>query len=582
MQMPFYSLPDLAARIGTDPSLLSGDVGDLPGDHYSVWAVLDSMWQTLDENARRVLSELSVFAGAFHREAMMTVAPAQRNVYTSLINTSLLRVEEPGWLALHPLVKQYAVQRLAADTEANQRHAHYFLNWFGGSVRMRESFVYGAGGAPMPPLGIRCQADIMNAWQWATSHGDWDLLVRTQINFASYLELIRQEEELVRQTIQVLEYLPRLEERDPIHHRLAGRCAHILGLYASLRPDTPAQVWYERGIAWFESAGDAWGIAAIVLSYVDQLIDYQLGSWDRVESLLALANHQIETHQLDQLRAGFGFTACVYFLHQGQWDNLRNTQNTLMAATSSPAYYTAITGYLLYAAFLDDWPLVSWIIDRVDIDNPDTVIKQHVKQWSDHYLADAIAQSGDTQGAITLRLSRMDGYHGYTNRGATLMLPMAYGELALWQFMTGDRVAAQASAVEALRYAEENLNSTATGFGQTFAAVIHYLNGNTTSALPILYSVIERGQQLHHVAMIFSALYYLAQIHADYLPAHLIEHILKIGAVSPAMHFVLRPLARQHLAAQGLVVTDEERETLWATDMTAVEALLDEVMKRIA
>jgi len=80
----------------------------------------------------------------------------------------------------------------------------------------------------------------------------------------------------------------------------------------------------------------------------------------------------------------------------------------------------------------------------------------------------------------------------------------------------------------------------------------------------------------------FSEHLYLAQIHADQLPAELVQRILKIGAVSPAMHFVLRPLARQHLAAQGVVLTDEERETLWATDMKTVEALVDEVMKGIA
>ena len=189
-----------------------------------------------------------------------------------------------------------------------------------------------------------------------------------------------------------------------------------------------------------------------------------------------------------------------------------------------------------------------------------------------------MANAGDITGAIAQRLSMLDGYVHIVEP----LLPLAYAELALWQHLVGDTDAAEASATKALAYELQHLGGLHFAFGQLMVGAFYSLKGDQARAVPLLQTVLGFGRQLHHPTMIFSSLYHLAQIHADQLPTELVERILKIGAVSPAMYFALRPLARQHLVVQGVVITDEERDSLWATDMKAVETLVDEVMKRIA
>lgn len=573
MQLLFYNLEELAARISVNESVLTSDIGDLPGDHYSVWAVLDSMWQTLNDEERRVLAELSVFAGAFHRDAMMDVSPAERSIYTRLINASLLRAEAPAWFSLHPLVRQYAAHRLTSGT-VHERHARYFLNLFDGGLRILQELV--AQELSIPPLVLRYQADVMSAWTWAINHATWDLLDHALLGFTQYLSLSRQREESIRQMSELLAKLPEAEVRDQQLHRLAGRAAFRL---ASSQPSN-VTIWFESSLASFKAVGDPWDIAATAMVFAEQVLGgNRITNWGQVESLFSLADELVEKHKLEPLRFALDFLACAYFLHKGEWAILDERHTAVLKNMERPSFMFVISHNLLYSAFRDNWQLLAQLIMRTETDNSDSLAMPHTKHWAAHYQANAMAQSEEIAAAIQQRQSILGDYEKVNIQ---FMLPMVYGELALWHYSVGDLVAAEEAAEEALLHAQQKQNSLAAAFGQLFVAAFYYHTGDTTKAGPLLYNVLALGQELHHTTMIFSPIYYLAQIYADQLPADLVQRILKIGAVSPAMHFVLRPLARQHLTAQGLVVTEEERETLWATDMTVVEALVDEVMKRIA
>ncbi|MBI1295675.1 hypothetical protein GC175_12045 [bacterium] len=570
MQLPFHSLQELAKQIGLNQAVLTSDIGELPGDHYSVWAVLESMWQTLDDDEQRVLAELSVFAGPFHREVMMTVASAPRKVYVRLINSSLLRMEEPAWFSLHPLVKQYAAHRLTSDT-VHERHARYFLNLFDGGLRIRQELVEQE--LSTPPLVMRYQADVMSAWTWAINHAAWDLLDHALLSFTQYLNLSRQNEELIHQMNELLAKLPIVEERDQRLHRLAGRAAYRL---ASRQP-SGVNLWFEGSLASLKAAGDPWDIAATALGYVGQILGgNRITNWIQVEPLLSLAGELIEKHQLKPLQVALDFVACAYFLHKGDWANLRERHKALLERMVRPTFLFAQSGHMLFAAFVDNWQLIGWLIDRSEIDNKDTLALADAKQWAAHYQGSAIAQSGDIPCAIQQRQSVLSGYNKVSIQ---FMLPMVYGELALWQYSTGDLTAAQNAAQGALLHAGQKQNSLATAFGQLFVAAFHYLSGDITKAGPLLHDVLATGQQLHHTTMIFSPLYYLTLIHADQIPAELVQRILKIGAVSPAMHFVLRPPARSYVDQQNIEIIAEEWDDLWATNLTVVELLVKEVME---
>ncbi|MBI1294660.1 hypothetical protein GC175_06840 [bacterium] len=569
MQVPFYSLSELAAQIGVEQSMLAGDMGDLPGDHYSVWAVLDSMWKTLDDEERHVLAGLSVFAGAFHRESMMAVVSASRNVYTGLINASLLRVEEPAWFSLHPLVRQYAARKLASTDPAHAAHAHYFLTWFNLGGRLRE--IFASGPPPPPPLAVRCQADVVLAWQWATSSGAWDLLDGALLSFCRYLVHTQQQEEITRLLTSVVERLPLFEQRNLIQHRTAGRAAFFLGVRYHILPGTASVTWFERALLWLEAAGEPWDIAACALTYADIMLGTGVGEWDRVESVMALAGNLVESYQLEQLQTALDISLCAYYLRLGAWSQMRTTQSSLIGRISRFVDPSIVTVQLWNFAILGDWQQLTWFIDRVESDNKGALASSWMNQWTGHYRSYLLTMQGDLEAAISLRLSLLPAY---PPMALSILLPMVHAELALWQFAIGDRSAAQASAAEGLACIRQAQSAKSTAFGLLQVSVFHWINGDTEMADSLLRASLASGRKMHDLVMIFSSLYYLAQAYASTLPQDLLIRIAKIGALSPVMHFSLRPLAQDYLMAQGIQIEKDERQRLWSTNATDVDALL--------
>jgi predicted ATPase/DNA-binding SARP family transcriptional activator len=569
MQVPFYSLAELASQIGQDRSLLAGELGDLPGDHYSVWAVLDSMWQTLSEEEHRVLAELSLFAGAFHRDAMMTVAPASRNVYTGLINTSLLRVDEPAWFSLHPLVRQYATSKLTSTDPAHRDHAQYFLSWFDHGGRLRETF--GTGPPSPPPLAVRCQPDVVVAWQWAIAHGIWDLLDRGLLSFCRYLVHTQQQEEISRLLSLLVEQLPPFEQRHQIHHRIAGRAAFFLGVRYHILPGMTSVTWFERALLWLGTAGEPWDVAACAMTYVDIMLGTGVGEWERVEAVLTLAGNLVETHQLEPLQTALDISRCAYYLRLGAWSQMRSTQASLISRIPHFVDTSIVTVQLWNFAILGDWQQLAWFIERVESDNARALASSWMNQWAGHYRCYLLANQGNLHAAINQRLAIVPGY---SKMALSILLPMVHAELALWQFAIGDKSSAQASAAEALACIRQAQSAKSTAFGLLQVSVFHWINGEKEMAESLLRASLASGRKMNDLVMVFSSLYYLAQTHADLLPPNLLLRIVKIGAVSPVMHFSLRPLAQDYLMSQHIEIEEDERQSLWATNAADVDALL--------
>lgn len=576
MQVPFYSLAELASQIGQDRSMLAGELGDLPGDHYSVWAVLDSMWQTLNEEERRVLAELSIFAGAFHRDAMMTVAPASRNVYTGLINASLLRVDEPAWFSLHPLVRQYATSKLSSADPAHRDHAQYFLSWFGYGGRLRETF--GTGPPSPPPLAVRCQPDVVVAWQWTTAHGIWDLLDRALLSFCRYLVHTQQQEEISRLLSLLVEQLPPFEQRHQIHHRIAGRSAFFLGVRHHILPGMASVTWFERALLWLEAAGEPWDVAACAMTYVDIMLGTGVGEWQRVEAVLTLAGTLVETHQLEPLQTALDISRCAYYLRLGGWSQMRSTQASLISRIPHFVDTSIVTVQLWNFAILGDWQQLAWFIERVESDNAGALASSWMNQWAGHYRCYLLANQGNLHAAISQRLAILPAY---AKMALSILLPMVHAELALWQFAIGDKSAAQASAAEALACIRQAQSAKSTAFGLLQVSVFYWINGEKDMAESLLRASLASGRKMYDLVMVFSSLYYLAQTHADTLPPNLLLQIAKIGAVSPVMHFSLRTLAQDYLKSQRIEIEENERQSLWATNSADVDALLAAVEARV-
>jgi len=124
-------LAEIKEEIQSNFDFLESTQQDTPDRHQSLTAVFEHSWKLLNQKEQDVLKRLSVFRGGFTRQAAREVANANIPVLMSLINKSLLRVDNYRY-DFHPLVMQYSFQKLSEDKalvqSIQEAHAHYYLS----------------------------------------------------------------------------------------------------------------------------------------------------------------------------------------------------------------------------------------------------------------------------------------------------------------------------------------------------------------------------------------------------------------------------------------------------------------------
>jgi predicted ATPase/class 3 adenylate cyclase/DNA-binding CsgD family transcriptional regulator len=180
------SCPEIAAELGRDLLSLIATWRTAPERHRTLRTVLDHSWRLLSEEERTVYCRLSVFRSGFRREAAAQVAGASLPVLSALIDKSFLHRAMEGTAApdgraerrfeMHPALRRYAVEKLAADpqaySEARTRHARYYIDWLG---EMNEQ-LRGAGQlAALAALRAESQ-DVHDAWRWLIVQHDEERL----------------------------------------------------------------------------------------------------------------------------------------------------------------------------------------------------------------------------------------------------------------------------------------------------------------------------------------------------------------------------------------------------------------------
>ena len=117
-------------------ALLASTAHDIPERHRSMAAVFEHSWTLLDNEAQMALAQLSVFRGGFDQAAAQAVAHAGLPLLQALVDRSLLRMDDTGRFDMHPLVRQFAGDRLSQSpqaTAARSRHAQHFAGLTGQS-----------------------------------------------------------------------------------------------------------------------------------------------------------------------------------------------------------------------------------------------------------------------------------------------------------------------------------------------------------------------------------------------------------------------------------------------------------------
>ncbi len=147
--------------------VLSAHWLDRPDRHQSMRAVFEHSWNLLTDSERRVFRQMAMFRGGFSPEAAEQVTGANLSMLSALVNRSLLRVSSSGRYDLHPLVHQYAEEKLAESPneqdQARERHGRYYTNF----VQQRGEHLKG----PQQQQALmEMDKEIDNvraAWRWA-------------------------------------------------------------------------------------------------------------------------------------------------------------------------------------------------------------------------------------------------------------------------------------------------------------------------------------------------------------------------------------------------------------------------------
>src|SRR5690606_32864928 len=137
-----FAPPALLEQLDRRLKVLVDGQRNLPLRHQTLRAAIDWSYELLDAYERRLFISLSVFNGAFTREAAEAICPIEAlsaaqigEKLISLHCKSLLRIKpdpnggEASYMMLG-ILKEYAADRLTKDErdQLGRRHADYFLN----------------------------------------------------------------------------------------------------------------------------------------------------------------------------------------------------------------------------------------------------------------------------------------------------------------------------------------------------------------------------------------------------------------------------------------------------------------------
>jgi predicted ATPase len=178
---------EINAELARSLDVLEGaDDGEERPEHRSVRATFDQSWQRLTAREQRALSGLSVFAGGFSRDAAHAVAAAALPLLAALADKSLLQMDGDGRCSLHPLIRQYAREKLdqQALAAAQERHARHFQQRLG----QLERAAVAADQAALDEIGVDLE-NCRQAWRWAVAQRATDAIAASAMALKEYFNV---------------------------------------------------------------------------------------------------------------------------------------------------------------------------------------------------------------------------------------------------------------------------------------------------------------------------------------------------------------------------------------------------------
>lgn len=126
------SVREIADEIEQSIAFLSAELGDMPERQRSIIAVIDPTWKRLDEVEKRAFMWASLFRGGFTRQMFQQMTGASVRMLQKLMERSLLMSGYQRRYDMHPLLRQYAyekMQEMGLLDEAHAAHLNTFMDY---------------------------------------------------------------------------------------------------------------------------------------------------------------------------------------------------------------------------------------------------------------------------------------------------------------------------------------------------------------------------------------------------------------------------------------------------------------------
>lgn len=184
------SADEIAAEVVSGLAFLASTAQDIPERHRSLAAIFEQSWSLLDSCERDALMRFCTFRGGFDRQAAAAVAGPVFPALGTLCDGSLIRVDSQGRHDMHPLVQQFACEKLAqvpphVNQEARDRHAHHFATL----AQSRERDFHGERDKQVLAWMIEEGDNIQTAWDWGVLRADAALLEQFLESFLYFFDI---------------------------------------------------------------------------------------------------------------------------------------------------------------------------------------------------------------------------------------------------------------------------------------------------------------------------------------------------------------------------------------------------------
>lgn len=166
------SLPveEIAHEIEQGLDILTTNVRNFPEKHHSMRIVFARSWAQLSAEEQTIFQKLSVFRGGFRRKAAEQVAGASLMILASLVDRSMLRIDETGRYSLQELLRQFGAEQLNESPDevslTKDSHCTYYAEFMEKQwLRLTGSEIKGA----LTDISIELD-NVRLAWDWAAEH----------------------------------------------------------------------------------------------------------------------------------------------------------------------------------------------------------------------------------------------------------------------------------------------------------------------------------------------------------------------------------------------------------------------------